>query len=131
MFVDASALVAILAREQGWHELASKLTQARSVSISPLSIWEAARALHRSYEMPLETAEQIVREFVLDNDATIIAITDEIGREALRASRLFGKGRHAAALNMGDCFAYACAKGLDIPLLAKGDDFPQTDIVLA
>jgi ribonuclease VapC len=131
MFIDASALVAILAREQGWKELASKLTQATSVSISSLSIWEAARALYRSHEMPLEKAELIVREFVLDNDATIVAISDEIGREALRASRLFGKGRHAASLNMGDCFAYACAKVLNVPLLAMGDDFPQTDIELA
>jgi ribonuclease VapC len=49
----------------------------------------------------------------------------------LRASRLYGRGRHKAALNFGDCFAYACAKTLDVPLLCKGDDFPQTDIKLA
>lgn len=131
MFIDASAIVAILAREPGWEGFASKLVAAGSRSVSPISLWEAARALHRSHDMPLEQAERIVWSFAQENDASIVAITDEIGREALRASRFFGKGRHKAALNMGDCFAYACAKVLDVPLLCKGDDFPQTDIRLA
>jgi ribonuclease VapC len=131
MFIDASALVAILAKEDGWQDLASRLTRARSTLVSPLSIWEAARGLHRSYEMPLDHAETIVRDFVSSNNAAIVAIDDEIGREALRASRYFGRGRHTASLNMGDCFAYACAKVLNVPLLAKGNDFPQTDIEMA
>lgn len=58
-------------------------------------------------------------------------LDDETGREAVRASRLFGKGRHQAALNMDDCFAYACARQLGVPLLAKGNDFRRTDIELA
>ena len=55
----------------------------------------------------------------------------EIGREALRAFERFGRGRHPARLNMGDCFAYACARALDVPLLFKGEDFAQTDIAVA
>ena len=58
-------------------------------------------------------------------------ITVEIGRNALSAFERYGRGRHPAALNMGDCFAYACARQLDIPLLFKGDDFPLTDITIA
>jgi len=50
---------------------------------------------------------------------------------ARRAARLYGKGRHPARLNFGDCFAYACAKILGVPLLCKGNDFAQTDIKLA
>jgi ribonuclease VapC len=72
-----------------------------------------------------------VNRFVQEIQATTIGIDDEIGREALRASRLYGKGRHRAALNFGDCFSYACAKILNVPLLCKGNDFPQTDIGLA
>ena len=53
------------------------------------------------------------------------------GRAAISAFDRFGKGRHAAALNLGDCFAYACARELDIPVLCKGNDFPQTDIGIA
>lgn len=131
MFIDASALVAILSQEDGWEDLASKLSLAHARSISPLSIWETVLGLYRSYEMPLERADSIVGDFVRGNDVVIVAIDDEIGGEAIRASRLFGRGRHGAALNMGDCFAYACAKTLGVPLLAKGDDFPQTDIEMA
>lgn len=128
MFIDASAVVAILAREPGSEDLVSKLVAANMRSVSPLSLWEAVRGLHRSHDMPLDEAERIVWAFVKENDASIIAVTDEIAREALRASRLYGKGRHPAALNMGDCFAYACARVLNVPLLFKGNDFPQTDI---
>ena len=61
----------------------------------------------------------------------VISITAEIGRGALSAFDRFGRGRHPAALNMGDCFAYACARELDVPILSKGDDFPLTDITVA
>jgi ribonuclease VapC len=50
---------------------------------------------------------------------------------ALDAFRRYGKGRHPAALNFGDCFAYACAKHHKVPLLHKGNDFSQTDILTA
>lgn len=49
----------------------------------------------------------------------------------MRAHARSGRGLHPARLNFGDCFAYACAKSLGVPLLARGDDFPQTDIALA
>jgi ribonuclease VapC len=61
-------------------------------------------------------------------NAQIIQISASIGREALTASRLYGRNRHPADLNFGDCFAYACAKAYRIPLLYKGDDFAQTDL---
>ena len=61
----------------------------------------------------------------------MVPITAEIGRGALSAFERYGTGRHPAALNMGDCFAYACARQLDMPLLFKGDDFPLTDITVA
>jgi len=55
----------------------------------------------------------------------------EIGQTAVQAFERFGRGRHPARLNMGDCFAYACAKTLAVPLLFKGDDFSQTDVAVA
>lgn len=61
--------------------------------------------------------------------SAMIAI--EIGGGAVSAFERFGKGRHRAALNMGDCFAYACARSADVPLLFKGNDFPRTDIAVA
>jgi ribonuclease VapC len=59
-----------------------------------------------------------------------MGIDREIALVAVEAFDRFGKGRHPAALNMGDCFAYACARQLDAPLLCKGNDFPRTDIKL-
>jgi ribonuclease VapC len=59
------------------------------------------------------------------------AFPAEARTTALDAFERFGKGRHPAALNLGDCFAYACARLAGAPLLYKGDDFPQTDIETA
>lgn len=131
MFVDASAIVGIFAQEDDWELLSGRLEQAQQVYVSPLSIWEATVGLARKRRWTFEEAEQLVRRFVEEVDASIIPIDDEIGREALRASHLFGKGRHEAELNFGDCFAYACARVKGLPLLFKGLDFPKTDIKIA
>jgi ribonuclease VapC len=71
------------------------------------------------------------RGLIEETKVQVITISAEIGREALAASRQFGKGRHRAALNFGDCFAYGCPKTYRLPLLFKGDDFPHTDIGIA
>jgi ribonuclease VapC len=79
----------------------------------------------------LAVAESVVDRFVEQSQMEIVAIDAEIGRGALRAFDRFGRGQHPARLNMGDCFAYACARALDVPLLFKDDDFGQTDITSA
>jgi len=61
----------------------------------------------------------------------IVAVTPAHADIAIEAFRRFGRGRHKAGLNMGDCFSYALARALDIPLLFKGDDFARTDIKVA
>ena len=76
-------------------------------------------------------AETALDRFIAKTSAEIIPISAEIGRRAIRAFERFGRGRHPARLNMGDCFAYALAKTRDEPLLFKGDDFAKTDIVPA
>ena len=60
-----------------------------------------------------------------------VAAAQRSCRRAIRAFERFGRGRHPARLNMGDCFAYACAEDLGLPLLFKGEDFPLTDIGVA
>lgn len=62
---------------------------------------------------------------------TIEPFTQEMAQLAIEAFRSYGKGRHPAALNFGDCFAYGAAKALGLPLLYKGNDFAQTDIASA
>lgn len=131
MFIDASALVAIIHGESGWKDLVAKLEQADSRLTSPLAIWEAANAMERLRAWGFDDAERAVGAFLEAMGIATIDVTAQMGQEALRAARLYGKGRHPARLNFGDCFAYACARALNVPLLCKGDDFPQTDIRLA
>jgi ribonuclease VapC len=69
--------------------------------------------------------------FIHRSDLEIVAVTVEQLAIARLAWRKFGKGRHPAALNFGDCFAYALAKISNEPLLAKGADFPRTDLIMA
>jgi ribonuclease VapC len=128
MFVDASAIVGILAREVDGPSLAAQVTQADRLFTSPLAIYEAVLGLARSRNMAIDDAQTAVSDFLTDSRAEI---TEEVGRDAIRAFDRFGRGRHPARLNMGDCFAYACARSLAVPLLFKGDDFSQTDIAVA
>jgi ribonuclease VapC len=73
----------------------------------------------------------ILDRFLERATVRVVPITAEIGHGALTAFERYGRGRHPAALTMGDCFAYACARALDVPILFKGDDFPLTDITVA
>jgi len=137
MFLDASAIVAILAREPGHEELEKRLFEGGSkLFVSPLAAFEASAALARqkagsrkpSPEL-LRQARKVVEAFVEDVGAEEILISPAIGKGAFEASATFGKAvGHAADLNFGDCFAYACAKALKVPLLYKGDDFSHTDL---
>jgi len=131
MFVDASAMIAILVSEDGAGSLAARLGQAREVQTSPLAVWESVAGLARATNMSLDDATDMVDRLLGEANATVVPIDGATGREALRAYIRYGKGRHPAALNMGDCFAYACTRQLATTLLCKGNDFPLTDIELA
>lgn len=131
MFLDASAIIAIIARENDAAALAGRLGQARRVHVSPIAIYEAALGLARIGNTALAEARSAVDRLLAEVRAEIVSIDADDAAAAIDAFDRFGKGRHAAALNMGDCFAYACAKRLDVPLLFKGNDFPRTDIAAA
>lgn len=139
MFVDASAIVAILAREPGYEELEKRLSAVagETLHVSPLAKFEAALALARQKSPPQEKpspafvrrAADAVDAFVADLGIEEMAISAEIGKAALEASASYGKiVGHPADLNFGDCFAYACAKALKTSLLYKGNDFRHTDL---
>lgn len=131
MFVDASAIIAIIGDEDDALSLAARLGQASKVFVSPMVIYEAVAGLARKRACPIEDAEDLVELFAEETQAQIIPISAAIGRTAIRAFNDYGKGRHKADLNMGDCFAYACAKAYRVPLLFKGNDFVHTDIEIA
>lgn len=131
MFLDASALVAVMVPEPDADEIAAKLEAADRVVVSPLVIWESVVAMARIRRSPVEVAQHSVENFLIGVGAEIMPIDPNVGAAAIDAFERFGKGRHPAGLNMGDCFAYACAGRRGLPLLCKGDDFARTDAILA
>ena len=131
MFLDASAAIAIIAREVDAGALAGRLRQANEVHTSPIAVYETVLGLARLGQTSIRDSHAVFDRFLREVRAQIVPITAETGRGALSAFERYGRGRHPAALNMGDCFAYACAHQLDMPLLFKGDDFPLTDITIA
>jgi ribonuclease VapC len=131
MFLDASAIIAIITGESDAASLAARLDQATIVITSPIAVYEAVVGLARVGNTTIAIANAVLDRFLTEVEATIVPIDAPRGREAVTAFDRFGKGRHAAALNLGDCFAYACARVADVPILCKGNDFPQTDIQIA
>ncbi|ALJ09665.1 type II toxin-antitoxin system VapC family toxin [Brevundimonas sp. DS20] len=131
MFIDASALTAILIDEPDAGDLRVRLAARVPRSTSPMAVWETVLAVSRRRVMEIEDAEGVVEDFLRLAKIEVVAIPAEARREAIRAHVRYGKGRHPAALNFGDCFAYACARHARSPLLYKGDDFSRTDIEAA
>lgn len=140
MFVDASAIVAILKDEPEADGFLAALDAAKGkVYSSPIARFEAvvslamamARAQGRVHfdDAMHEAAEEMVASLLEEAGAKDIHISDSIGRDARAAAAKYGKlVGHPAKLNMGDCFAYACAKAYRLQLLYKGDDFAHTDL---
>ena len=131
MFLDASAVVSILSREADADSLSAKLAQSPIILFSALAHYETCVGYARTRGVAPDAAEKIVLDFLKDIHGEMIDLDEKIARQAMQAHARFGKGRHKASLNMGDCFAYACAKVHRVPLLCKGDDFTHTDIELA
>jgi len=131
MFVDASAIIGIIGDEDDRLPLSARLAQAAQVYVSPIVIYEATAGLARKRVCPVEQAEELVMLFLQETAAQMIEIDTGIGQAAIHAFSLYGRGRHKADLNMGDCFSYACAKSHRLPLLFKGNDFIHTDIEVA
>lgn len=128
MFVDASAWTAILLAEADYRSLLDKLAGAPLVLTSAIAGWETVRAVSRATNRGLDDAASMLEILQRPVNARVVAIGDVEQRIALDAHARFGKGVHPAKLNMGDCFAYACARANGVPLLYKGDDFSLTDI---
>ena len=128
MFVDASALTAMIAGESDASELVARLDQAQTLVTSPIAVWEATVALARLSGKSIKDVRKDVERFLELAEIRTLPVPPEIAAIALDAFDRSGKGRHPAKLNMGDCFAYACARHFGEPLLYKGADFPLTDI---
>jgi ribonuclease VapC len=129
MFVDASAIVAMMTDEEDAISIAERLDRIERRLTSPIAVYEATAALARLKGRGVADATNGVYEFLRRLKITVIALPPEAAPIAIEAFARFGKGQgHPAQLNMGDCFAYACARHFGEPLLYKGADFSRTDI---
>jgi ribonuclease VapC len=123
--LDTSAVIAILTGETPAPRLIAALEGATSRKISTASVVECAMVLLARYD---ETAEPQLDLFLRTIGAELVPVGEEHALLAREAAIRFGKGRHPAGLNFGDCFSYALAVATGEPLLFVGSDFSNTDI---
>jgi ribonuclease VapC len=127
VILDSSAIVAILAAEPDVDSLLAKLATAGVIGVGTPTLLETAFILSRHGADARTVLEAFVRGFSI----TVVPFTEPHWFVAFEAFRRFGKGRHPAGLNFGDCMAYAVARLAGRPLLCRGEDFPRTDLELA
>ncbi|MEQ1950046.1 type II toxin-antitoxin system VapC family toxin [Mesorhizobium sp. CN2-181] len=125
MIVDSSALVAILLGEPDGQAFAAAIDQSASAGIAAPNVVEAAMVLVGRVG---PAANTMLDEFLTVAEIRTVPFTADHAAVARQAFLRYGKGRHAAGLNFGDCIAYATAKLEQMPLLFKGDDFRRTDV---
>jgi ribonuclease VapC len=125
MVLDTSAVVAVLQNEPQRRKFNEAIEAADTRSVSTASLVECSMILESRY------GADAVRDldlFIAKAQVSLVPVDEEQANFARRAFRKFGKGRHPAGLNFGDCFSYALSRSLDLPLLFKGNDFSQTDV---
>ncbi len=123
--LDTSAVLALLQDEKEAERILAALVDAEVRRISAATVVEAGIVLQARYD---DHGERELDLFLERAEVEVIPFSEEHAQLARQAFRRFGKGRHPAALNLGDCFAYALAVALDQPLLFVGTDFPATDV---
>ncbi len=127
MIVDASALLSLIFAEPTAGLIEQRLEGADALGIGAPTLAEVSLVLGSRLDrdaMPL--LGRLLQEFAI----VVVPFSEQHWAEATDAFMRFGRGRHPAALNYGDCMTYAVASLSDQPLLAMGDDFPQTDLEL-
>ena len=128
MVLDTSAIIAIIAREPSASRLSAALDAADTRRISAASMVEASMVLLGRRGPP---SDRLLDQFVREINADIEPVTTTQAQIAREAATRFGRGRHPAALNCGDCFSYALSIDAGEPLLFVGDDFSRTDVEVA
>jgi len=125
VLLDSSALVSVMLGEPGHERIVERLAAAQSAGISAPTLVEAAIVLSARLK---RDARQQIREFLREAEAEVLPFGPEHADAAVGAFLRYGKGRHPATLNFGDCLTYAASVTAGAPLLFAGSDFPKTDI---
>lgn len=125
MVIDSSAILAILQNEPERHSFNQAIAAAQERSLSAASLVELSIVMEARWGAEGQADLDL---FLRTAEIAIISLDRHQAELARVAFQRFGKGRHRAGLNLGDCFSYALAQWLYQPLLFKGDDFSQTDL---
>ncbi|MEO3999794.1 type II toxin-antitoxin system VapC family toxin [Mesorhizobium sp. CAU 1732] len=129
MFIDTSAIISIVCREDDHIELLRRARETPRIVTSGLVLLESTMRLSTIFKQEPARSMKAVLDLLSELGSDIIAIDRTDGEEAVTAFARYGKGRgHPAQLNLADCLSYACAKNRNVPLLYKGDDFAQIDL---
>lgn len=131
MMLETSAILAVLLNEPERAEFLARIEIAKSPFTSSVALSEAAMALAARTLVTPTAALTAVRAFLDEAGVSIVDFVLPMAERAIEAREKFGRGRHPAALNFGDCLSYGAARYYRAPLLFKGDDFAQTDIASA
>jgi len=129
MFLDTSAIIEYFIEGPEYARISAALADpARRFFVSPTVIFEATVVLAGNRQISVDDATKIITDFLAELNADILPATRDTALAALDAFLRYGKGRHPARLNFGDCFSYAGAKAAGAALLYVGEDFRRTDI---
>lgn len=127
MILDSSAIVAVLLKEPGYERLLARLVENPEPGVGAPTMVETGIVLSARLG---ERGQTLLARFAQAYELAILPCDAEHWTSAVQAFLRFGKGRHPAALNFGDCLTYATARLADEPLLCLGDDFAKTDLQL-
>lgn len=128
MILDSSAVVSVLLREQGHLQVAEAIDAADILGIGAPTLLETGLVMIGAFDLH---GRALVSQFMEEKEVAVVSFGDHHNRAAVDAFIRFGKGRHSAALNYGDCMTYATAAIADEPLLFVGGDFAKTDLASA
>lgn len=125
MIVDTSAIIGIVFKEPGYENLIEKMASAKVLGIGTPTLAETGIVLSARLGAG---AKSVLARLIQELGITAVPFGEDHWREAVNAYERFGRGRHPAKLNFGDCLSYATAKLAGQPLLFSGEDFKKTDI---
>jgi ribonuclease VapC len=128
LVIDTSALMALLLQEREAEEILNAVLKASTLLLSSGTRLELALVVEsRHHALDANEVNDLLRTLAVE----VVPFDQQQLHWALQGWRRYGKGRHPAALNLGDCFSYGLARALEAPLLFKGNDFGMTDVTVA
>jgi ribonuclease VapC len=132
IFVETSAIVAILLQEEGWSKLSEAIENAGSSMTGSHVRLEVCMVVASRRKLPAAVVNRQFQDFITGSHISVAPLTDEISQAAVVAFDKYGKGRNSqTALNLADCISYAFAKCHNLKILFTGTDFNGTDLKAA